>query len=89
MLPKDRLKEDTLKAIAKQVLDKSMDEEGFGTAIAAGLESFGLSDQRQGIVLQRYFKQKQNEAAMAEAAKQEGAKIRKFNAQLEAKVWQA
>jgi len=88
-LPKDRLKADTLKAIAKQVLDKDMDEDAFGAAIATGLDSFGLSDQRQGIVLQRYFKQKQNEAAMAEAAKQEGALIRKFNAKLESKVWQA
>lgn len=88
-LPKDRLKEDTLKAVAKQVLEKSMDEDEFGAAMAAGLESFGLSDQRQGIVLRRYWKQKQNEAAMAEAAKQEGALNRKFNAQLEAQVWQA
>jgi hypothetical protein len=89
MLPKDRLKEDTLKTIAKQVIDKHMDEEEFRAAIAAGLDSFGISDQRQAAVLQRYFKQKQNEAAMAEAAKQEGALIRKFNAKLEAKVWQA
>jgi len=88
-LPKDRLKEDTLKSIAKQVLDKDMDEDEFGAAIAAGVESFGLSDQRQGMVLQRYWKQKHNEAAMAEAAKQEGALIRKFNAKLEAKTWQA
>jgi len=89
MLPKDRLTEDTLKTVAKKVLDEHIDEDGFGLAVAGGLQSFGLSDQRQGIVLQRYFKQKQNEAAMAEAAKQEGALIRKFNAKLEAKVWQA
>jgi len=88
-LPKDRLKEDTLKVVAKHVLDKNIDEAGFAAAIEAGIESFGLSDQRQGIVLQRYFKQKQNEAAMAEAAKQEGALNRKFNAKLEAKSWEA
>merc|ERR1712178_399966 len=88
-LPKDRLKEETLKLVARHVLDKSMNEDEFGAALAAGLESFGLSDQRQGMVLQRYFKQKQTEAAMAEAAKQEGALIREFNARLESKVWQA
>jgi len=90
MLPKDRLESDTLKAVARHVLDQNMDEEEFGTVIASrGLASFGVSDARQAQILERYFKQRQSEAAMAEAAKQSGALNRQFNAKLEATAKQA
>jgi len=88
MLPKDRLESNTMKVIARQVLDNNMDEDEFGAALAGGLASFGVSDQRQVQILQRYFKQRQSEASMAEAAKQEGKMNRQFNAKLEAKGWQ-
>jgi len=89
MLPKDRLEGDTLKSVARHVLDNNLDEDEFGAAIAADrLASLGVSDKRQAQILERYFKQRQSEAAMAEAAKQEGALNRQFNAKLEAKSWQ-
>lgn len=87
-LPKDRLDSDTLKLIGKHVVDNNMDEDEFGVALAGGLAKFGVSDQRQVQILQRYFKQRQSEAHMAEAAKVEGKMNRQFNAKLEAKGWQ-
>jgi len=90
MLPKDRLEDNTLKSVARHVLDKSMDEDKFEAALAAGgFASFGVTDQRQAQILERYFKQRQSEAAMAEAAKQAGALNRQFNAKLESKAWQS
>merc|ERR1719253_2471977 len=35
-LPKDRLEGDTLKAVARHVLDNDLDEEQLGTLVAAG-----------------------------------------------------
>merc|ERR1712032_652645 len=65
-LPKDRLDGETLKAVARHVLDREIDEEQFGTAVAAGaLGTMGVLDPRQQKVLERYFKQIQTEAVMA------------------------
>jgi hypothetical protein len=86
-LPRDRLDGETLKVVARHVLNNSMDEEEVAAAVAAtGFASLGVTDQRQAQILERYFKQRQSEAAMAEAAKTSGALNRQFNAKLEAKA---
>merc|ERR1712187_724462 len=55
-LPKDRLDGDTLKTVAKHILDTKMDEDDFDKAIAnEGLASMGVSDPRQAKILERYF----------------------------------
>jgi len=88
MLPKDRLDGDMLKVVARQVLDKEIDEDALEDIIAkGGFASLGVTDQRQAKVLERYFKQRQEEAAMKEAAIQTGALNRQFNAKLEAKAF--
>jgi hypothetical protein len=74
MLPKDRIDGDTLKVVARHILNQEMDEEAFETLINdGGLVDIGVPDQRQAKVLERYFKQRQTEALMAETAKHTGA----------------
>merc|ERR1712093_832085 len=81
-LPKDRLEIESLKAVARYVLDAQMDEEQFEAAIAAGkLGTMGIPDRRQQQVLERYFKQRKTEAVMAETAKQTGALYRQLSIQ--------
>lgn len=88
-LPKDRLDGDTLKVVARHVLDNNMDEDDLQAAITAGgFASLGVSDQRQAQILERYFKQRQSEGAMAAAAKEAGALNRSFRAKQEAKPFQ-
>jgi hypothetical protein len=74
MLPKDRIDGETLKSVARHILDEEMDEEAFEKLVNdGGLINIGVPDQRQAKVLERYFKQRQTEALMAETARQTGA----------------
>jgi len=84
-LPKERLDGDMLKAVARHVLDNEVDETQFEKAVAAQkLGAMGAEDPRQQRILERYFKQRQTEAVMAETAKVTGALNNQLRAQCDA-----
>eukprot|EP00928_Gymnodinium_smaydae_P079835 TRINITY_DN63670_c0_g1_i1.p1 TRINITY_DN63670_c0_g1~~TRINITY_DN63670_c0_g1_i1.p1 ORF type:complete len:554 (+),score=59.85 TRINITY_DN63670_c0_g1_i1:230-1663(+) len=81
-LPRDRLEDESLKGLARHVLDAQLDEEQFEAMLAEGrLSSMGITDVRQQKVIERYFRQRQKEAVMAETAKQTGALNRHLSVQ--------
>lgn len=73
-LPSGRLPEEARKAVARRVLDEDIDSTRFGQSLEEGRWSeLGVADERDAGMFLRFFKARQREAMMAEAAKQTAA----------------
>merc|ERR1712113_569800 len=74
-LPSSKVSEQTRKAVARRVLELDLDECGFRKIVSSACWSeIAVGDEREAVALERLFRQRQREALMAHAAKQ-NAKI--------------
>lgn len=74
-LPSGKLSDEVRKTIARRVLEDDLDSRRFGQLLAqdGGWTSLGVSDERDAKTLERFFKTRQREAALAAAARESGA----------------
>jgi len=73
-LPKEKIPEETKKAVARAVLERKTCGDDFQNALTAGhWADLGISDEREAATLSRYYRGKQREAAMAAAARESAA----------------
>jgi len=74
LLPKERVPDEARKFVAARVLKDKIDGDRFGELIAEGQwEDLDIEDERVGLVIAKFFKNKQREDTMAEAARTTGA----------------
>merc|ERR1712157_324832 len=72
-LPPTKVRAETRKHAARLVLDKNIDGDGFQAIIDRGKwAEINVEDERETVVLARFFLQRQQEATMAEAARRCG-----------------
>lgn len=73
-LPQNKIKGETKKAAARLVLENHVDGDGFQAIISEGRwKELSIDDEREAVVLSRFFYQRQQEATMAEAARRSAA----------------
>mmetsp|Transcript_43044 Transcript_43044/g.98991 ORF Transcript_43044/g.98991 Transcript_43044/m.98991 type:complete len:614 (+) Transcript_43044:62-1903(+) len=73
-LPKERISDEARKFVASRVLKDKIDGDRFGELLADGrFEELDIEDDRVAATLSKFFKNKQREETMAEAARTTGA----------------
>lgn len=74
LLPRDRLHDGTTKAVAKRVLELSLTSQGFQMMLDEGRwQELGMEDERDAVLISRFFKSKQREIMMATEARKNAA----------------
>lgn len=73
-LPSGKIAEEARKSVARRVLDREIDSRGFQRLLVeCRWDDLGIIDERDANVLVRFFRTKQREATLAEAARQSAA----------------
>lgn len=71
VLPTNKVDRESKREVARRVLHFRLGGDDFLRALTNGRwAELGIKDERESVILLRHFKQKQHEAAMAEAARQ-------------------
>jgi len=71
LLPANRVRDETKRAVARRVLEQELDGCDFHEIVTGGRwAELAVDDEREAAALARLFRQKQREATMAEAARQ-------------------